>query len=353
SAPRRRARGPTVFPIPKRGRVMCGRKGYKRFAGLGVAIVLFAGLGVAIVLLPGRYQSPASSPRTVRPGDQRETKPITADLVTAIRHADVQAIRKLVDNGRAGNTRDAEGTTPLILASFYASPECVALLLENGADVNTANKAGVTALIRAATSYEKTRLLVDAGAKVRVRTALGNTPLILAARRAGNSRTVQLLLERGADAWGRNDAGVSPVLSAAASGDVETVRLLLEAGARADDVPKSKKPQAADIAAGFRTPLMWAAFHNDVRMVRLLLEHGADPNQSTYFGNPLSHACWNDSFEAAELLIARGANVNARDMVADFTPLHWAAGTESPRPQLVKLLLASGADPNAAGGEPR
>src|SRR5262245_13156979 len=97
---------------------------------------------------------------------------------------------------------------------------------------------------------------------------------------------------------------------------------------------------------------MWAASHNDVQMVRLLLERGADPNQSTYFGNPLSHACWNDSFEAAELLIAQGANVNARDAIANFTPLHWAAGTESPRPQLVKLLLANGADPNAAGGEP-
>src|SRR6516165_3256086 len=87
-------------------------------------------------------------------------------------------------------------------------------------------------------------------------------------------------------------------------------------------------------------------------MVRLLLEGGADPNQSTYFGNPLSHACWNDSFEAAELLIARGASVEARDALADFTPLHWAAGTESSRPELVKLLLANGADPNAAGGEP-
>ena len=51
-------------------------------------------------------------------------------------------------------------------------------------------------------------------------------------------------------------------------------------------------------------------------------------------------------------MIDRGANVNARDAVADFTPLHWAAGNESLRPHLVKLLLGSGADPNAAGGEP-
>jgi hypothetical protein len=87
-------------------------------------------------------------------------------------------------------------------------------------------------------------------------------------------------------------------------------------------------------------------------MVRLLLDHAADPNQSTYFGNPLSQACWNDGFEAADLLINRGAHVNARDAVANFTPLHWAAGNEALRPHLVKLLLANGADPNAAGGEP-
>src|SRR5262249_31931456 len=143
----------------------------------------------------------------------------------------------------------------------------------------------------------------------------------------------------------------SPVLAAAASGDLETVRLLLDAGAKADDVPKADDLRGRGFA-GFRTPLMWAAYHNDVGMVRLLLDHSADPNQSTSFGNPLSQACWRDSFEAAELLIARGANVNARDALANFTPLHWAAGTESPRPQLVKLLLAKGADPNAAGGEP-
>jgi hypothetical protein len=66
----------------------------------------------------------------------------------------------------------------------------------------------------------------------------------------------------------------------------------------------------------------------------------------------LSQACWNDGFEAAEVLIDCGADVNARDAVADFTPLHWAAGNEMLRPHLVKLLLGSGADPNAAGGGP-
>jgi ankyrin repeat protein len=319
---------------------MCGWKSYKRFVILGVAVVLLAELGVALVLFPGR------------PGDAHKAKPITADLVTAIRNADAQAVRKLLENGTDVNARDAEGNTPLMLASYYASPECLELLIEKGADVNAVNKAGATPLIRAATDYEKARLLVAAEANIQVRTALGNTPLLLAARRAGNSRTVKLLLERGADATERNEVGVGPVLSAAASGDVQTVHLLLDAGAKADDFPKSNKPSAADPASSVRTPLMWAAYHNDVPMVRLLLERGADPNQSTYFGNPLSHACWSNSLEAAELLIARGANVSARDALANFMPLHWAAGSESPRPSLVKLLLANGADPNATGGEP-
>src|SRR5262245_46224024 len=236
------------FPIPKRSRVMCGWKSYKRFAGLGVAIVLFAGVGVAMALVAGRFPFPSPSPPTVR-RNQREAKSIAADLVTAIRNGDVRVVRKLLDNGADVNARDAEGNTPLILASFYASPECLELLIEKGADVNAANKAGATPLIRAATDYEKTRLLVAGGANVRVRTTFGNTPLILAARRAGDSRTVKLLLQRGAKATERNDAGVGPVLSAAASGDVETVRLLLDAGAKADEFPKSNKPSAADPAS--------------------------------------------------------------------------------------------------------
>ena len=304
-----------------------------------------------MLLLAGLCPFPPLSPRTVRAGDPREAKPIAPALVAAIRDADAQTVRKLIEDGADVNARDAEGNTPLILASFYASPKCVEILLEKGADANAANKAGVTALIRAATNDEKTLLLVNAGAKVRVRTAdLGNTPLVLAARRAGNSRTVKLLLARGADAREPNNAGVSPIIAGAASGDLETVQFLLDAGAKADDFPRSNDPRAAALAAGFRTPLMWAAYRNDESMVRLLLGHGADPNQSTYFGNPLSQACWNDGFEAAAVLIDRGANVNARDAVG-FTPLHWAAGDESLRPHLVKLLLGSGADPNAAGGE--
>src|SRR5262249_60544304 len=117
---------------------MRGVKSYKGFAVLGVAIVLFAGIGVAIFLPAGRSRFSSSPPRTVPAGNERDANPIAADLVTAIRNADAQAVRKLLDNDADVNARDAEGNTPLILVSFYASPECLALLIEKGVDVNAA-----------------------------------------------------------------------------------------------------------------------------------------------------------------------------------------------------------------------
>ena|GEM_PF-543493 len=333
------------FPIlENRSDSMHGRKSCrKRAPNQGTAILLFAVLS-QLFLFP---------PRTVRAGDAPGAKPIAPELFAAIRDGDATAVGKLIEAGADVNARDAEGNTPLIFASFYATPQCVKLLLEKGADPNAANQSGVSALIRAATNFEKTRLLVDAGAKVGVQTAdLGNTPLILAARRAGNSRTVQLLLERGASVAERNKVGISPIIAGAGSGDSETVRLLLDAGAKAGDFPETNQSRAATRAAGFRTPLMWAAYHNNVVMIRLLLDRGADPNQETLYGSPLSQACWNESVEAAKVLIDRGAKVDFRDAFADFTSLHWAAGSETLRPNLVKLLLARGVDPNAEGGEP-
>lgn len=304
-----------------------------------IAIVL---IGITGIALPG-----ASFPTALRAA---EAGPIDAGLVAAVRNGDRQAIRKRLDEGADVNARDADGNTPLILASLCAGPDCVKLLLERGADPNAANKVGATALIRAATNLESTRQLLDAGADVDVRTAdQGNTPLLLAARRFGNSRTVGLLLERGADVQEGNRFGVTPVLAAAASGDVESVTLLLDRGANPSDFPELKGPLDG-LASGSRTPLMWAAYHNDLPMMRLLLERGADPNQLIVFGTALSHAAWHGSLDAAELLISRGARVDLKDPFAGFTPLHWAAASESPRSDFVALLLAKGADPNATGG---
>jgi ankyrin repeat protein len=278
--------------------------------------------------------------------DQAPVQPLAPELAKAIRDGDVKAVRAHLDGGADVNARDADGNTPLLLAASHAGADCVELLLKKGADVNAANKAGATALIRAATNYDKARLLIDAGANIQVKTELGKTPLTLAARRYGNSKAVKLLLDKGADANEHNPQGTSPIMVAAACGDLDTVRLLVQYGADVNDLA----PVAQVSQTELRTPLGWAAFRNDVPMVRYLLERKADPNQAAPFGTPLTFAAWHDSLEAAEVLLAHGAKVDARNLYG-MTPLHWAAGTESPRADLVKLLLKHGADPNAEFGE--
>lgn len=64
------------------------------------------------------------------------------------------------------NSRDADGNTPLPLAAVYAGPS-VSNCSSERADVTAANKFGATALDRAATNYEKAKLLIDVGADVK------------------------------------------------------------------------------------------------------------------------------------------------------------------------------------------
>ncbi len=210
---------------------MGGRNSLKRFLGLAAATVLLVGSGIGVAIFLSATRSPFRSPAApgVRSGDERAAGSMAVELATAIRGGDVRTVRRLLDDGADVNARDAAGNTPLILAAFYAGPECVELLLERGADVNAANKAGVTPLIRAATDPEKTRLLVDAGANVRVRLLLAHgadpnaaggesvgafglvpqTPRRIAEKR-GRTAVIDALEAAGADDPPRAVRGASP-----------------------------------------------------------------------------------------------------------------------------------------------
>jgi ankyrin repeat protein len=310
---------------------------WRRLSGAAALLAVSA----ALVIIHARQTPGADGEDKVSTrGKRTPAKPMATELARAIRDGDLRGVRARLEAGAGVNARDAEGNTPLILAALYAGPDCVRLLLEKEADVNAVNKAGATALIRAATDPEKARLLIAAGADVKARTNVGNTVVILAARKRGNSATVKLLLARGADPNDQNELGYNAISMAAAAGDVATVRLLLDGGADVND------------GGTRRTPLMWAAVGNDLPLIRLLLSRKADVNRATeYAGAPLIEAAQHDSVEAAALLLAAGARVDGVDPRTGLTALHWAAATDSPRADLVKLLLKHGADPNAAGGE--
>ncbi|HVV72641.1 MAG TPA: ankyrin repeat domain-containing protein, partial [Verrucomicrobiae bacterium] len=276
--------------------------------------------------------------------------PAEPTLFNLIRAGDLTALRTALKNGADLQARDEQGNTLLMAAALNADAEMLETLIDAGADVNAVSPAGATALLRAATFEDKTRLLLAHGADVKARSRLGNTALILAARKYGNSRTVKLLLQRGVDPNGTNTLGATALMAAAAASDPDSVRILLDAGADVNAKP-IMSPDGF-IWGGGRSALMWAAFQGDQTVVRLLLKRGAKVNDFTVGGGALAQAVWGEHVEVARMLLDAGAQVDQRDLIANYTPLHWAACAERSSPAMAELLIARGADVNAEGGQP-
>ena len=92
----------------------------------------------------------------------------------------------------------------------------------------------------------------------------------------------------------------------------------------------------------------------DIQRVKNVLASGADANAADERGEPmLILAIKSGQTEVAELLISRGANVNAKNGSDNgSTPLHWTAGggVSVPNVAIAKLLLANGAEVDAKTG---
>lgn len=88
------------------------------------------------------------------------------------------------------------------------------------------------------------------------------------------------------------------------------------------------------------TALMQAAGEGDLPTLKTLLEFGANPNaQNDRNERPLGYACSYEHWQAAELLIDGGADVNGREE-PDKTHLDWMEMTGSA--EGIKLLRSRG-----------
>jgi len=272
-------------------------------------------------------------------------------------------VRELLARGAPVNAPDDFGVTPLHLACAGARLSVVRLLLQSGADAGLRAFNGTTALHQAAGrgARQVCELLVESGADVNVRDDNNRTPLHLAAR-SHHDEVAEFLVAAGADV---------DVYAAACLGDLPRVTALLEA-----------EPELATVALRTGdTPLHWAAIggHRDVvafileegadvnsmdgdisplwlavseghkEVVDLLLEEGANPDLGFEMVPPLAVACKRRDWDVARALVQAGADVNIREPVFGWTPLHFAV--LSSQKDLVILLLEEGADPNVKDSE--
>jgi ankyrin repeat protein len=106
----------------------------------------------------------------------------------------------------------------------------------------------------------------------------------------------------------------------------------------------------ASMGADLYPDLVKAAGAGDVAKVRSLLDQGVDPNAaSSGMGrSALAYAAFYKRAEVMEVLLAAGADPNARSKLGQ-TALHEVLNAPGPsrKLEMVKLLLAHGADVNA------
>ncbi len=205
--------------------------------------------------------------------------------------------------------------------------DVVATLLNSKVNVNVPDRQGRTPLRWAVEFHRQpmAEVLLEKGADANAKDASGITPLQWAARN-GRTDFAKLLLNKGA---------TLDIFIAAALGDAGSVEKFL------NENPVLAKSTDKDGA----TPLPWAVETDQPDTMKLLLAAGADVNARNHEQKtPLLWAQEADQVDAMKLLLANKADVNAVDKEG-FTALHRAV-MQAHR-DAVQLLLASGAGVNA------
>ncbi|XP_004070807.1 dynein heavy chain 12, axonemal [Oryzias latipes] len=163
------------------------------------------------------------------------------------------------------------------------------------------------------------------------RTLKGETPLFLAVVH-GIRENATFLLQNGCSPDIQNDEQDSPLVAAILNDQYDLATLLLRYNAKVDQTGPLN-----------RTALHESAFLGLENFVYLLLESGANPNVlDVKKKTPLALAAQNGHLNVAEILIHKGACVQSEP--ESYSVLFDAAA--SGNPDIISLLLDSGADPN-------
>jgi ankyrin repeat protein len=245
----------------------------------------------------------------------------------AVHRDDGALVDTLIRAGARTNIADDTGTTPLFLACTNRNAEIVSQLLGAGANPNAALPSGETVLMTCARTgnADAVRALLARGAMVNAKESAHNQTALMWAAAQSHPQAVQALLERGADTGARSREYTQTVTS--------------EVTQRA-----GRETLNYAVPRGGMTALLFAARAGDAESVRLLVAAGADVNDALPDGtSTLVVAAHSGHRQAAMALLDKGANPNADGV--GYTALH-AAVLRSDG-ELVRALLAHGADPNA------
>jgi hypothetical protein len=153
---------------------------------------------------------------------------------------------------------------------------------------------------------------------------------VLHAAALGNdAATVRLLVDAGLDVNATDFQGFTPLIYATSNGNLAVAQLLLARGADVNAVSGDgsfQKVKAGTLAQGRFTPLIMAAPFGSTQLVKTLLDAGAQVNARDVRGmTPLMLAVATDrqNLEIVRALIAKGADAKVKSLAGE-TALDWA-----------------------------
>lgn len=273
-------------------------------------------------------------------------------LYQAIHKADVATVRKLLDQGANPNSN-------LIRPGILERP------------TSYSSKRPPAPLVVAITEKhpEIVKVLLEKGAKANFKDDAGFTPLEHSMSE-GNPEIVGALLERGADARTESKFGFPLVFGAACSGKDEALKLLLDKGADVntrDSTGSAGQHCVGSLESTYdrmvgrsglktrpdATLLMLAAQEGETAVVKLLIDRGADVNAKDSAGRTALMLVAEEGIgttsgkqsDVARLLLSNGVNVNVRDNNGDTALMRATkfAGISGFHDELVRMLQAAGA----------
>ena len=193
------------------------------------------------------------------------------------------------------------------------------------------------------------KLLVERGAEVYTNPMNTYPPVIHAAWNGHQAVLDYFLREIPEKADGTNKLGVAINL-AARQGWLDIVRRHIAA----DPLSVHQRGWIGD------TPLHWPAHEGYVEIVEALLDAGAavDADETNCYGGKPLHWASEHSPRTVEVLLRRGADVNARNMKPDsdfygMTPLIMNASQKDDCAEVAELLIHAGADVGAVDAKGR
>lgn len=264
----------------------------------------------------------------------------TTPLYVAVQQDDLEIAKLLLDAGANPNAQNVDLWFPL---SNAQSIEMVQLLLDHGADIHLRDEIGSDALC-GQDDPDVAVYLIQAGAEVNPQQVHFGQPLREAANK-NNLEIMRVLLQHGANVDQATSWGETPLMTAAEHSFVEGVRLLLDHQASVYLENTEHGRTAVFYAAapeGFTAYKLMKEYDVSDLLNDLGEEHDLLAEDITPAPDAVTYGyIASDSVEVLEMLLAAGADINARDK-QEMTPIILTASCG--RPSRVAALLRAGAD---------